>query len=232
MRATFDPFRLLLISIAGWLEQGIRAVECHGSNLRNTVMNLAKNTVSRREFLAQAGAGLVSESKRLIIDTHLEVWTIDPRFPIHHPEHAEEKPEISAPIENEVEETREYGLRYAVLINPRVFGWDNSYISYSLHKYSDRFVAHGLINPEGPKIVERLRYWVCAAGIEPGVVSNDSPEKLSRRASSDPRVGPLRNIVPRQFSTCQRSGSWRKSHARRLPQPAGLFRRSNYCQLS
>jgi hypothetical protein len=62
----------------------------------------------------------------------LEVWTIDPRFPFHHPEHPEEKPEISAPIENEVEEMREYGLRYAVLINPRDYGWDNSYVSYSL----------------------------------------------------------------------------------------------------
>jgi predicted TIM-barrel fold metal-dependent hydrolase len=97
-------------------------------------MSLAKNTVGRREFLAQAAAGLVNESKRLIIDTHLEVWTIDPKFPFRHPE---EKPDISAPIENEVEEIREYGLRYAVLINPRDHGWDNSYISYSLHKYPE-----------------------------------------------------------------------------------------------
>ncbi len=61
-------------------------------------MNPTQNTVSRREFFAQAAAGLAGESKRLIIDTHLEVWTIDPKFPFHHPEHPEEKPEISAPI--------------------------------------------------------------------------------------------------------------------------------------
>jgi predicted TIM-barrel fold metal-dependent hydrolase len=96
----------------------------------------------------------------------LEVWTIDPRFPFHHSEHPDEKPEISAPIENEVEEMRECGLRFAVLINPRDYGWDNSYVSYSLHKYPDRFVAHGLINPEDPKVVERLRYWVKEHGFQ------------------------------------------------------------------
>src|SRR5437867_7752684 len=80
--------------------------------------------VSRRELLAQAAAGLAGESKRLIIDTHLEVWTIDPKFPFHHPEHPESKPEIGAPIENQVEVMRDFGLRYAVLINPRFYGWD------------------------------------------------------------------------------------------------------------
>src|SRR3989442_15331343 len=76
------------------------------------------------------------------------------------------KPEIGAPIENEVEEMPDYGLRYSVLINPRYCGWDNSYISYSLHKYSDRFVVHGLINPEDPKVVDRLRYWVKERGFQ------------------------------------------------------------------
>ena len=41
----------------------------------------------------------------------------------------------------------EFGLKYAVLINPRFYGWDNSYISYSLHRYPHLFVAHGLLNP-------------------------------------------------------------------------------------
>src|SRR5712692_9379423 len=102
-------------------------------------MNPAKNAVNRREFLAQATAGLAGDSKRLIIDTHLEVWTTDPTFPFHHPEHPEDKPDISAPIENEVEVMGDYGLRYAVLINPRYYGWDNSYVSYSLHRYPDWF---------------------------------------------------------------------------------------------
>jgi predicted TIM-barrel fold metal-dependent hydrolase len=141
-------------------------------------MNPAKDSVSRREFLLQAPAVLAGDSKRLIIDTHLEVWTVDPEFPFHHPEHPDVKPEISAPIENEVEEMRDYGLRYAVLINPRDYGWDDAYISYSLHKYPDRFVAHGLINPEDPKVVARLRHWVTEHGFQGIAIQPAVPSKL------------------------------------------------------
>lgn len=63
-------------------------------------------------------------------------------------------------MENEVAEMREFGLRYAVLINPRFYGWDNSYISHCRHLYPKLFVAHGLLNPEDPRIVERMRFWM------------------------------------------------------------------------
>src|SRR5260370_31500754 len=108
-------------------------------------MQAPRGPPSGREFLAQAAAGLAADSKRLIIDTHLEVWTIDSKFPFHHPEHEESKPEISAPIENQVEVMRDFGLRYAVLINPRYYGWANSYITYSLHQYPDKFLTPRLI---------------------------------------------------------------------------------------
>ena len=73
---------------------------------------------------------------------------------------------MAAPIENQVEQMRDFGLRYAVLINPRYFGWDNSYIDYSLHKFPKLFVAHGLIDPLDPKAHERLRYWVKERGFQ------------------------------------------------------------------
>jgi predicted TIM-barrel fold metal-dependent hydrolase len=115
---------------------------------------------TRRTFLSTLTAGLATAQNRLIIDTHLEVWTLDPKFPFAHPERPNLKVDVAAPIENQVEQMKDFGLKYAVLINPRYFGWDNSYISYSLHKYPKLFVAHGLINPEDPKVTERLRYWV------------------------------------------------------------------------
>ncbi|HXH51063.1 MAG TPA: amidohydrolase family protein [Terriglobia bacterium] len=123
---------------------------------------------SRREFLGVAAAGLALPKRpRLIIDTHLEVWTFNPKFPFHHPEHPEVKRvPVEAPIENEVAEMRKFGLKYAVLINPRYYGWDNSYISYSLHKYPKRFVAHGLINPLRPDPAGRLRYWMEEHGFQ------------------------------------------------------------------
>jgi predicted TIM-barrel fold metal-dependent hydrolase len=61
---------------------------------------------------------------------------------------------------------REFGLRYAVLINPRYFGWDNSYIAHSLRSYPKLFVAHGLLDPENPKAAEKLRYWVQEHGFQ------------------------------------------------------------------
>src|SRR5437588_4668069 len=122
----------------------------------------------RRVFLAIAAAGLASaKSERLIIDTHLEVWTFDPKFPFHHPERPELKHvPVEAPIEKEVAEMDEFGIKYAVLINPRYYGWDNSYIDYSLHKYPRRFVAHGLLDPLQSDPAARLRYWIKERGFQ------------------------------------------------------------------
>jgi predicted TIM-barrel fold metal-dependent hydrolase len=61
---------------------------------------------------------------------------------------------------------QEFGLGDAVLINERNYGWDNSYISYLLHKYPDLFVAHGLINPDDPIVADRMRYWVEEHGFQ------------------------------------------------------------------
>jgi predicted TIM-barrel fold metal-dependent hydrolase len=123
---------------------------------------------TRRGFFAQTTAALLAKQPgHLIIDTHLEVWTFDPRFPFHHPERPElKRVPVEAPVENQVQQMKDFGLRYAVLINPRFYGWDNSYIDYSLHRFPNRFVAHGLLNPEDPKMVERLRYWVKERGFQ------------------------------------------------------------------
>ncbi|WP_010587051.1 amidohydrolase family protein [Schlesneria paludicola] len=104
---------------------------------------------------------------RLIIDTHTEVWTLDPKFPFNHPEAgAKLKVDVAAPIENLVGQMHDFGIRYAVLINPRYFGWDNSYIAHSLSLYPDLFVAHGLLQPEDPKIADKLRYWITERGFQ------------------------------------------------------------------
>src|ERR1700675_82001 len=116
-------------------------------------------TSSRREFLALAASGLAAaKPDRLIIDTHLEVWTFDTKFPFHHPERPDlKRVEVEAPIENEVAVMKDFGLKYAVLVNPRYFGWDNSYIADCLRRYPRLFVAHGLLNPAEPDLAGRLR---------------------------------------------------------------------------
>ena len=137
--------------------------------------------LNRRELLARTLAttavlatgtlttstAVAAPPPRLIIDTHLEVWTLDPKFPFKHPERGSDlKVEMAAPIENQVEQMRYFGLRYAVLINPRYFGWDNSYIAHSLMSHPKLFVAHGLLDPADPKIVDNLRYWVKERGFQ------------------------------------------------------------------
>ena len=126
-------------------------------------------TSSRRQFLAQAAAAAVAAAKpaRLIIDTHLEVWTFDPKFPFHHPERPDlKRVEVEAPIENQVAQMHDFGLKYTVLVNPRFFGWDNSYIADSRRRYPKLFVAHGLLNPEEPDLPGRLRYWIQEQGLQ------------------------------------------------------------------
>lgn len=124
--------------------------------------------IDRRTFLAGAAAVALAPSKpkRLVIDTHIEVWTIDPRFPFGHPENPNAKPNIPAPIENQVGQMKDFDIKYGVLITPRYFGWDNSYTSHSLHRYPNLFVAHGLLDPHNPKAPERLRYWIREHGFQ------------------------------------------------------------------
>src|SRR2546421_1794884 len=127
--------------------------------------------MQRRVFLATLAAGVTTAAappeRAPIIDTHLEVWTFNPNYPFRHPERPDLKSvPVEAPIENEVEEMREFGLTYAVLINPRYYGWDNSYISYALHRYPKLFVAHGLLDPAGPDLPGRLPYWVREHGFQ------------------------------------------------------------------
>ncbi|MCX6625978.1 MAG: amidohydrolase family protein [Acidobacteria bacterium] len=122
--------------------------------------------LNRRSFLSLA-AGAAVARERLVIDTHLEVWTFDPKFPFHHPERPElKRVAVEGPIENQVAQMQEFGLKYAVLITPRYYGWDSAYTSYALHKYPDRFVAHGLINPLDPAVADKLRYWVKEHGFQ------------------------------------------------------------------
>lgn len=128
----------------------------------------------RRDVLAGGivAAGMCAaparaEEPRLLIDTHVEVWTLDPKFPFNHPERGRDLDvPVAAPIENQVAQMRDYGLRFAVLINPRYFGWDNSYVAHCLKSYPRLFVAHGLLDPENPQAADKLRYWMTEHGFQ------------------------------------------------------------------
>ena len=67
--------------------------------------------LSRRDFLARAATTVSLAAQpaksRLIIDTHLEVWTLDEKFPFRHPERPNLTVKMAAPIENQVEQMRD-----------------------------------------------------------------------------------------------------------------------------
>lgn len=107
-----------------------------------------------------------SSRKQLIVDTHVETWNFDSRFPFKHPENPNLNVRIEAPIENQVEQMPEFGIDRAVLINPRYYGWDNSYVAHCLKTYPDLFAGHGLLNPDDPNIAGNLRYWVEEHGFQ------------------------------------------------------------------
>jgi hypothetical protein len=85
------PHERHLDRVGNWntcvLDLGAREIctSFHEANLITdgwaTKMRADGSALTRRAFLAQATAGLANTSKRLIIDTYLEIWTIDPKFP-------------------------------------------------------------------------------------------------------------------------------------------------------
>ena len=88
----------------------------------------------------------------------METWNFN--FPFNHPENPSLNVTIEAPIENQVAQMEEFEIDRAVLINPRYYGWDNSYVANCIKRFPDLFVGHGLLNPLDPRIANNLRYWV------------------------------------------------------------------------
>jgi predicted TIM-barrel fold metal-dependent hydrolase len=83
-----------------------------------------RNEISRGGLLSLAAASLASAKPgRLLVDTHVEVWAFDPKFPFHHPEHPERKRAAEeAPIENE---HGFQGMRFSPIYSPSAT-WLNS----------------------------------------------------------------------------------------------------------
>ena len=43
--------------------------------------------------------------------------------------------------------------------------WDNGYIADSVERFPDRFIGHGLIDPQDPNNAEQVRYWIKERGL-------------------------------------------------------------------
>ncbi len=92
----------------------------------------------------------------MIIDTHVHVYADDEsRFPYA----AGNKPARSASVEYLLSLMDEAGVDRAVIVQPRVYSWDNRYLAHCIERFPGRFTALGLVDPTsraGPARLEEL----------------------------------------------------------------------------
>ncbi len=103
----------------------------------------------------------------MIVDTHVHVWEIDPpRYPIGPTApNWTAMPDEPGTADELLAEMDTHGVDWAVLVQTSWSTWDNGYIADSVARHPDRFVGHGLIDPQDPKNASQVRYWMKERGL-------------------------------------------------------------------
>jgi L-fuconolactonase len=101
-----------------------------------------------------------AKPKRLLIDSHMHVWSGDPvRFPFAHPYDAKfMAPKTPATVEAVIEEMDQKGVTHSVLVQTIYHGWDNTYLVECLKRHPQRFRGQGLIDPTDPNVADKLEH--------------------------------------------------------------------------
>ena len=102
----------------------------------------------------------------MIVDTHVHIWEISDTYPIgptaptwnSYPDETGTAEELLADMDAE-------GVDWTVLVQTSWSTWDNGYIADSVVRYPDRFVGHGLIDPQDLDNAEQVRYWIRERGL-------------------------------------------------------------------
>ena len=58
-----------------------------------------------------------------------------------------------------------HGVDWTVLVQTSWSTWDNGYIADSVERFPNRFIGHGLIDPQNPNNAEQVRYWIQERGL-------------------------------------------------------------------
>ena len=103
----------------------------------------------------------------MIVDTHVHVWEIDPpRYPIGPTApNFNSLPDEPGTTDELLEEMDQQGVDWTVLVQTSWSTWDNGYIADSVARFPDRFVGHGLIDPQDPDNAAQVRYWIEERGL-------------------------------------------------------------------
>lgn len=100
-----------------------------------------------------------------IVDAHVHVWLEES---LRHPHHYVPglSPPSSAPVEQLVTEMDNSGVSQAVLVQPAIYRFDNSYLADCVRRYPGRFAGVGNIDVRAEAPAETLVYWVKERGIQ------------------------------------------------------------------
>ncbi|MBI4551461.1 MAG: amidohydrolase [Candidatus Latescibacteria bacterium] len=103
----------------------------------------------------------------MIVDTHVHVWEVDPsKYPIGPTAPGwNSYPDEPGTADELLAEMNAHGVDWTVLVQTSWSTWDNGYIADSVARFPDRFIGHGLIDPQDPNNAERVRYWITERGL-------------------------------------------------------------------
>lgn len=103
----------------------------------------------------------------MIVDTHVHVWHIDPpKYPVGPTAPSwNSYPDEPGTADELLSEMDAHGVDWTVLVQTSWSTWDNGYIADSVVRFPDRFIGHGLIDPQDPNNAAQVRYWIKDRGL-------------------------------------------------------------------
>ena len=103
----------------------------------------------------------------MIVDTHVHVWEIDPpKYPVGPTSPTwNSYPDEPGTADELLAEMNVHGVDWTVLVQTSWSTWDNGYIADSVERFPNRFIGHGLIDPQDPNNAEQVRYWIKERGL-------------------------------------------------------------------
>ena len=104
----------------------------------------------------------------MIVDTHVHVWEIDPpRYPVGPTApNFTSLPDKPATADELIADMDAHGVDVTVLVQTSWSTWDNAYIADSVLRFPDRFVGHGMVDPQDEADnAAAVRHWIEDRGL-------------------------------------------------------------------
>ena len=102
----------------------------------------------------------------MIVDTHVHIWEISEKYPIGPTApNWTSKPDEPATADELIEDMNQNGVDRSVLVQTSWSTWDNGYIADSQARFPDRFIGHGMLDPQNPDNADQARYWMEERGL-------------------------------------------------------------------